>query len=155
MSTHNRKRAAAAVCAAILLTGVVLAGGSAVIIIARPVIEVEIDVKPGSDPNSVNLQSKGLLPVAILTTDEFDATEVDPDTVTLGDGNGNTESAVKSAEEDVDGDGDTDRIFHFLIQDLVGAGVLDADSEEVVLEGETNDGSAIEGSDSVRIVRRR
>ena len=50
---------------------------------APPVVEVEIDIKPGSDPNSINLKSKGVVPVAVLTTDDFDASDVDPDTVTL------------------------------------------------------------------------
>jgi len=46
-----------------------------------PVIEVDIDIKPGSDPNSINLKSKGVVPVAVLTTDGFDASTVDPETV--------------------------------------------------------------------------
>lgn len=29
---------------------------------------VTIDIKPGSDPNSINLRSKGVIPVAILST---------------------------------------------------------------------------------------
>ena len=45
---------------------------------------VEIDIKPGSDPNSINLRSKGVIPVAILTTEDFDATTVDPLSVEFG-----------------------------------------------------------------------
>jgi hypothetical protein len=41
-------------------------------------VAVPIDIKPGSFPNSINPQSKGVIPVAILTTDTFDATTVDP-----------------------------------------------------------------------------
>jgi hypothetical protein len=44
----------------------------------------EIDIKPGSFPNSINPRSKGVIPVAILTTDTFDATTVDPLSVTFG-----------------------------------------------------------------------
>ena len=33
--------------------------------------------KPGSYPNSIDLISKGVIPVAILTTEDFDATTVD------------------------------------------------------------------------------
>jgi hypothetical protein len=46
--------------------------------------EVVIDIKPGSDPNAVNLGSKGVVPVAILGSAAFDVTWVDPSTVTLG-----------------------------------------------------------------------
>ena len=35
-------------------------------------MEIEIDIKPGSDRNSINPMSKGVIPVAILGSDEFD-----------------------------------------------------------------------------------
>ena len=35
------------------------------------------DIKPGSNPNSINLGSGGVVPVAILTTATFDAADVD------------------------------------------------------------------------------
>jgi hypothetical protein len=50
----------------------------------NPVPEpVAIDIKPGSCPNSLNSKSKGVLPVAILGTAEFDVNEIDPATVRL------------------------------------------------------------------------
>jgi len=39
-------------------------------------LQVAIDIKPGSDPNAINLGSKGVIPVAILSSLDFDATEV-------------------------------------------------------------------------------
>ena len=42
------------------------------------VVHVTIDIKLGGDPKSVNPRSKSAIPVAILTTDDFDATTVDP-----------------------------------------------------------------------------
>ena len=36
--------------------------------------EVEIDIKPGSWPNAINPGSNGVIPVAILSSPEFDAT---------------------------------------------------------------------------------
>ncbi len=36
--------------------------------------QVEIDIKPGSYPNSINLGNNGVIPVAILSSWEFDAT---------------------------------------------------------------------------------
>ena len=41
-------------------------------------IAVIIDIKPGSDTNSINLGSNGHLPVAILSSPTFDATTIDP-----------------------------------------------------------------------------
>lgn len=46
--------------------------------------QVSIDIKPCSFPNSINLKSKGVMPVDILTTEDFDATAVDPTTVLFG-----------------------------------------------------------------------
>jgi 2-keto-4-pentenoate hydratase len=68
--------------------------------------QVSIDIKPGSFPNSINPKSKGKTPVAILTTDSFDATTVDSSTVLFG-ATGNEAAPVHSALEDVDGDGGT------------------------------------------------
>ncbi|MBC8231525.1 LamG domain-containing protein, partial [bacterium] len=51
---------------------------------ASSALSVEIDIKPGSYPNSINLKNKGVIPVAILTTEDFDATSVDGTTVTFG-----------------------------------------------------------------------
>jgi hypothetical protein len=41
-------------------------------------LPVVLDVKPGSCPNPLNVPCKGLLPVAILGTEDFDVTTVDP-----------------------------------------------------------------------------
>jgi hypothetical protein len=108
-----------------------------------PYIEVTIDIKPGSFPNSINLNSRGVVPVAVLTTDDFDATTVDPVTVLFADA-----SPLRWTREDVDGDGDTDLLFHFRTQELT----LDGDSAEATLTGETTDGTQIEGTVAVNIV---
>jgi len=110
---------------------------------APPVIQVTIDIKPGSYPNSINLGAKGVVPVAVLTTDEFDAGTVDPASVVFA-GAG----PVHWALEDVDGDGDVDLVLHFKMQGLD----LDAGNTEATLTGSTGDGQEIQGMDSVRIV---
>jgi hypothetical protein len=46
-------------------------------------IPVPVDIKPGSCPNPFNLNEKGVLPVAIAGTADFDVTQVDPATVRL------------------------------------------------------------------------
>ena len=48
-----------------------------------PIIAVAVDIKPGSCPNPLNVKSKGVLPVAVLGTEEFDATQMDPASVRL------------------------------------------------------------------------
>jgi hypothetical protein len=103
-----------------------------------------IDIKPGSYPNSINLGSKGMVPVAVLTTDDFDASTVDPVTVRFGGA-----TPVRWTMEDVDGDGDTDLLFHFKTQELVD---LNEESTEATLTGYTHDGEFIWGTDTVNIV---
>ncbi|MGE5850549.1 MAG: hypothetical protein ACM362_10510 [Candidatus Methylomirabilota bacterium] len=44
---------------------------------------VAVDIKPGDCPNPFNVGSKGVLPVAILGTANFDVTTIDPTQVTL------------------------------------------------------------------------
>lgn len=109
---------------------------------------VLIDIKPGSDPNSINLKSKGNIPVAILTTDTFDATQVDWETVSFGPDRA-SESHGRSHVNDVDNDGDMDVVLHFKTQE---AGIACGDIE-ATLTGQTFGGEAISGTDSIKIVR--
>jgi Ca-activated chloride channel family protein len=116
-------------------------------------IFVDIDIKPGSDPNSINCQNLNeVIAVAILTTDEFDVSEVDHTTVTFEgatpkDINKKT-GETRRKEEDVDFDGDIDLVFHF----HNGETNLTCASTEGTLVGFTYDGTPIEGTDAVRMV---
>ncbi len=110
-----------------------------------PTLEVSIDIKPGSNVNSINPRSNGVIPVAILTTDAFDASTVDATTVRFGP---NEAAAVQSALEDVDGDGDLDLILHFRTQQT---GIQCGDTS-ASLTGQTTGGQAIAGSNSVTTV---
>lgn len=120
------------------------------IVAPRGPLSVAIDIKPGSFPNSINLGSSGTVPVAILSSATFDATTVDPATVTLAG------AAVRltgkgmpiASFRDVNGDGLTDLVVHILTDALH----LSCGDTEAVLEGRTFDGQAIRGSDTVRIV---
>jgi len=108
--------------------------------------QIYIDIKPGSFPNSVNLKSQGVIPVAIVTNSDFDAINVDPDSVVF-----QNASPLHWAEEDVDNDGDMDLILHFDTQEV------SFDSNETAiatLRGTTYDGKPIEGSDNLTIVPR-
>jgi len=77
----------------------------------------EEDVKPGSTRKPIKLSGHGVIPVAILTTDTFDATSVDPSTVCFGDDDNSaqrdcTETHGRCPIEDVNGDGRADLLLH-------------------------------------------
>lgn len=106
--------------------------------------KVTIDVKPGSYPNSINLKSKGVIPVAVFTTDDFDATSISSNYISFAGA-----PAVKANFEDINNDGRLDIIFYF----SVGALKLNASSTSATLVGMAGDTKTIvTGTDSVRIV---
>jgi hypothetical protein len=107
-------------------------------------IEVAVDIKPGSAVNSINLKSKGVVPVAILTTEDFDALDVDADSVVLAGA-----SPVRAQIEDVNDDGYNDILFHFRTRELTE---LSSGSTKAALTGATLDGTPISGEDTVNIV---
>lgn len=104
-----------------------------------------IDIKPGSDKNPINLGSKGVIPVVILTTPDFDAATVDVATVTF---EGASEAHGTGHLEDVDLDGDLDMVLHFRTQDTSIA----AGDTEACLTGTTSYGETISDCDSITIV---
>jgi hypothetical protein len=118
--------------------------------VEAPVRTVRIDIKPGETPNAINLGSNGVVAVAILSDPGFDATTVDPLTVTLagaavalrGKGTALTSTA------DVDRDGLPDLVVHVSTSALQ----LTTDDTQAVLEASTVDGTAVRGVDSVRVV---
>jgi hypothetical protein len=115
-------------------------------------IEVDIDIKPGSSPNSINLVSAGSIPVALLSTTRFDATaQVDPDSLRLA---GATVNLIGKSQKfqcssmDVNADGLRDLVCHFDTAQFM----IEPGESIAVLEGKTFDGRPIRGEDSVRIV---
>ena len=103
-----------------------------------------IDIRPGSDPAPINPTSEGVIPVAILATETFDATTVDATTVHFGK-TGMEAAAVQSVLEDVDGDGTLDLLLHFKTQDTD----ITCGDTSASLTGETFSKQAIEGSDAI------
>lgn len=112
-------------------------------VVEKTVLLASIVIKPENYPNSINLKSNGVIPVAVLTNYDFDVNNIDPATVTFADA-----YPLRWSMEDVDDDGDTDMIFHFKTKELD----LDENSTEATLTGETKTGQLFEGTDSVNIV---
>jgi hypothetical protein len=113
----------------------------------NPIIQVAIDIKPGSDTNPINPRSNGKIPVAVLTMDTLDATTVNAATVRFG-ANGTEAAPVLVSVEDVNDDGRPDLLLHF---DTRETGIHCGETSASLI-GETFDGQAIEGFDAIRAV---
>lgn len=111
-----------------------------------PPVTITIVIKPGGYPNSINPKSEGVIPVAILTTLDFDASIVDANSVRFGP-SGAGKAHKNPHLDDVDDDGDTDMVLHFRTQDT---GIAEGDTE-ACLTGMTSDGTEIEGCDFVMV----
>jgi uncharacterized delta-60 repeat protein len=114
-------------------------------------ITVSVDIKPGSATNPIQLSSNGLIPVAILTTDGFDATTVDPTTVCFGDADNPGERDCTEAHgtghiEDVNGDARPDLLLHY----EAGQTGIDPGDTPACLTGKTFGNVSITGCDSIR-----
>ncbi|MDH3372082.1 MAG: hypothetical protein OEM85_01760 [Gammaproteobacteria bacterium] len=123
---------------------------SAFRVIGRLGILIEIDIKPGSDPNCFNSNSHGVIPVAILGSAEFDTSLVDQGSLSFG----GLQVRVRGnkgpfcGSEDTNSDGFADLVCHF--EDDTSAWV--AGNSGATVTGSLLDGTAIEGSDSICIV---
>jgi beta-glucanase (GH16 family) len=99
---------------------------------------VTIDIQ-GKLCNSGN----GVVPVVLLTSEDFDATSVDHTTVTLGNAHemhiDKKTGEPRRHEEDADGDGDLDLVFHFRFNETG----LPCDPDVVPFNGWTFDGQPI------------
>lgn len=139
-------------------------------------LKVDVDIKPGSCPNPLNLKSKGVLPVAVLGTEEFDVTTIDVSTVKLSrEGIEEGVAPIRSDYEDVatpfegelcdchdlNGDGLLDLTLKFKTQELVEILELAEVVGETIpltLTGdlrETEDGTPIKGADCILILEKR
>jgi hypothetical protein len=123
------------------------------------VIEVDIDIKPGSDPNCFNINGHGVIPVAILGSADFDVSQIDPSTLMFGGlevrvkGKGTPQCSV----EDVSGDftypegapdGEPDLVCQFVDNSELWV----PDNSTATLTGELLDGTPFEGGDEICIV---
>jgi hypothetical protein len=124
-------------------------------------IPVDVDIKPASCPNPLNVGSKGVLPVAILGREDFDITQVDPVTVSL-----EGVAPLRWALEDVAGpecsgpDGYLDLTLKFNMQEIVAAlgAVDDGEVLTLMLTGNLKadfDSIPIVGDDEVVILKKK
>jgi hypothetical protein len=123
-----------------------------------------VDIKPMSCPNPLGVKNKGVIPMAILGTDMFDVSEVDPTTVRLEDELVPIRWAYEDAAEPFPGelcdcwtngpDGYADLTLKFDAPEVVEylGDIQHGDVLELTLSWELYDGREMSGSDCM-IVR--
>lgn len=109
-----------------------------------PALRVSIDVKPGDNPTSLEPTREGMVPIAVLSSKEFDATGVDLTSIRAG-ATGTEGSMFRSMKEDVDHDGDVDLIILFRVADLA----LTCNAKGITVKGKTAQGRDFEGTETV------
>lgn len=115
--------------------------------IASSVRAVAMDIKPDDVPNTLNPSSHGVVPIAILTTEQFDATSIDVTSLRFG-ATGEEAAALRAVLDDVDADGDTDLLVFFRSRDTD----IDCETLFTYISGVTMTGVSIAGTDSVAVV---
>ena len=114
-------------------------------------IEIVVDIKPGDGSvPTINIGLNGNIPVAVLSTPEFDASTIDPWTTELAGATNKLKSngLLQYSIADKNGDGLPDLMLHFEIEGFAPA----PEGEITILTGTTFDGKYVEGKDLVRIL---
>lgn len=105
---------------------------------------VEIDIKPHQFPNVIYPGSTQSIVVAVFTTEVFDATTIDPQSVAFGPAGAAPKGGLGYLK-DIDQDGDLDMVFVFSTAET---GIQCGDTA-ATLTGQTSAGVQIAGSDSI------
>lgn len=120
------------------------------------VITVDIDIKPGDNPNCLNNNGKGVIPVAILGSEAFNVTQVDVATVMLAGLAVNRTGKKGKLQAHID-DVNSDTFADLVLQIKDEAGVFSKDDTTAKVTGNLLTefgGNAFEGTDSICIVGR-
>jgi EPTP domain len=136
----------------------------------NPILNVAMDIKPGSCPNPINTKSKGVISVAVCGDYEFDVTDIDTASIRL-----EGIAPLRSNIEDVatpfepytgkeysddcneyGPDGFDDLVLKFDTQEIVEAigEIKDGDVLVLTVSGELTDGTQIKGEDVVVIKKK-
>ncbi|MBD3386517.1 T9SS type A sorting domain-containing protein [candidate division KSB1 bacterium] len=126
---------------------------------------VDLDIKPGSYPNPLNVKAKGVLPVAILGAPNFNVNDIDVSSILL-----NGVSPIRYSYEDVETstddfqnpchtttegpEGNLDLTLKFDTQEIVSAlgDYTDGEERVLTLAGFLRDGMAIKGDDCIVVI---
>ncbi len=118
--------------------------------VTSPLVHINIDIKPGDDSESapINPKAKGRLPVALLSNSNFNALEVDQQSLRFG--AEGTESSWLRCNKGafVNADDKLDLVCHF---DTQAAGFEPGDLEGIV-RGSLQDGRRFEGRGYLKVV---
>jgi hypothetical protein len=109
--------------------------------------EVAVEVRPGSGLPRLRAGSAGVVPVAILGSDDLDVPSIDARSLAFGPAGVAPEHEPPGHLEDVDGDGRLDLLLHFRLED---AGFEPGD-EQACLAGALPDGTRLQGCDAVEV----
>ena len=137
-----------------------------VAVTVHPIITINMDIKPGSCQNPLNIKASGVLPVAILGTADFDVTQIDPGSITLEGVNAgrwaieDVTGPSDNCEEDEYPDGYLDLSLKFDNKKIAGALGMVKDRQKRILKlrgrlFEEFGGTEIEGEDVVIILKKK
>ena len=119
-----------------------------------PAASVEIDIKPGTFPNDINLEKKGTLPVAILGTASFNVKQIVVSSLRLAGAAVATRGKgdFQVSFEDVNGDGFVDLVAHFEVGQLQ-LNLRPGQTETIAVLTGTMNNAPFAASDSLIIVK--
>lgn len=116
--------------------------------VATALAPIQVDIKPGSNPNSFDPGSNGVVPVAVLGEPGFDVNDIDVATLAFGPAGAAPDHKRGGHVEDVNDDGFPDLISHYGTREI---GLVDGD-ELACVTAMTLDGRSLEGCDDVQTV---
>jgi hypothetical protein len=140
-------------------------------IFSDPPKHIDIDIKPASCPNPMRLKCNGVLPAAILGTEAFDVTTINPETIMITRaGLSNAVPLIRHSYEDVGTpfggtpcdchalgkDGYTDVSLKFMVSAVVEGlrlyELADRDTVALSIVGKTYNGTPIRGEDCILVL---